>query len=123
PTGDTRANRGTSAAGNPRRTSRFVIALACAAVLVGTAVFAAGTLWKSSGHTKLVDGNRVEPAGHPAPTRQFSREPDSSAPTDSPEPSTSGPTGPYPFPTPSFSTPTPTTSPSKTPKPPKRTPT
>jgi serine/threonine protein kinase len=119
---DSRARAGTPAAGR-RRTSRFVIALACAAVLVGTAVFAAGTLWKGSGHTKLVDGNRVEPAGRPAPTRQFSREPDITAPSDTSEPSTSAPTGPYPFPTPSYPTSTPTINPSKTPKPPKRTPT
>jgi predicted Ser/Thr protein kinase len=123
PTGDTRADAGTRSAGKRRRTSRFVIALACAALLVGTAVFAAGTLWKGSGHTKLVDGNRVEPAGRPAPTKQFSREPDSNAPTDRPGPSTSLPTGPYPFPTPSYSTSAPTNYPSRTPKPPKRTPT
>jgi serine/threonine-protein kinase len=123
PAADTRAHAGASAAVRRRRTGRFVIALAFAAVLVGTAVFAAGTLWKGSGHTKLVDGNRVEPAGRPAPTRQFSREPDTSTPTDTPEPSPSGPTGLYPFPTPSNSTSTPTSNPSKTPKPPKRTPT
>jgi serine/threonine-protein kinase len=114
PTGATGAHAGMAAAGTPRRTSRFVIALAVAAVLVGTAVFAAGTLWKGSGHTRLVDGNRVEPAGRPAPTRQFSREPDSSAPTDRPEPSTSGPTGPYPFPTPTYSSSSPTAHPTKT---------
>jgi serine/threonine-protein kinase len=123
PTGDTRAHAGVSAAGKRRTTSRFVIALAFAAVLVGTAVFAAGTLWKGSGHTKLVDGNRVDPAGRPAPTRQVSRKPDITAPTGTPEPSLSGPTGPYPFPTPSYSTSAPTNNPSKTPKPPKRTPT
>jgi serine/threonine protein kinase len=123
PTGDTQAHAGTSVAGKRRGTSRFVIALAFAAVLVGTAVFAAGTLWKGSGHTKLVDGNRVEPAGRPAPTRQVSRKPDITAPTGTPEPSPSGPTGPYPFPTPSYSTSAPTNNPSKTPKPPKRTPT
>jgi serine/threonine-protein kinase len=121
PTGRTGALAGTTAGGKPRRTSRFVIALAVAAVLVGTAVFAAGTLWKGSGHTKLVDGNQVEPAGRPAPTRQFSRVPDSSAPTDPPEPSTSAPTGPYPFPTPSYSSSSPTAHPTKT-KPPKPTP-
>ncbi|MDN3352955.1 serine/threonine-protein kinase [Actinomadura sp. DC4] len=120
PTG---AHPGPWAAAGRHRTSRFVIALAFAAVLVGTAVFAAGTLWKGSGHTKLVDGNRVEPAGRPAPTRQYSRGPDSTSPTDTPEPSTSLPTGPYPFPTPTYSSSTPTSSPSKTPKPPKRTPT
>jgi serine/threonine-protein kinase len=123
PTSDTRAHRGVAGRNNRGRTSRFVIVLACAAVLVGTAVFAAGTLWKGSGHTKLMDGNRVEPAGRPAPTRQFSRVPDSSEPTERPEPSTSLPTGPYPYPTPSSSSSTPTSNPSKTPKPPKRTPT
>jgi serine/threonine-protein kinase len=121
PTGDTRAHARATVAGKRRRTSRFVVMLTCAAVLVGTAVFAAGTLWKSSGHTRLVDGNPVVPAGRPAPTRQFSRVPDSSVPTDRPEPSTSLPTGPYPFPTPSYSSPTPTTHPTKT-KPPKPTP-
>jgi eukaryotic-like serine/threonine-protein kinase len=117
--GETRA--AASVTPRRRRTSRFVVALACAAVLVGTAVFAAGTLWKSSGHTKLVDGNRVDPA--PAPTRQFSREPDSGPPTGRPEPSESVPTGPVPIPTPSSTTSAPTTNPTPTPKPPKRTPT
>ena len=116
-------SRGPSTVASRRRnTGRFVVALACAAALVGTAVFAAGTLWKGSGHTKLVDGNRVEPAGRPAPTRQFSREPDSSTPTDRPEPSESVPSGPIPFPTPSFSVSVPT-KPTPTIKPPTRTPT
>jgi serine/threonine protein kinase len=110
-------------AGRRRSTGKFVVALACAAVLVGTAVFAAGTLWKGSGHTKLVDGNRVEPAGRPAPTSQFSRGPDSSTPTDRPEPSESVPSGPIPFPTPSFSASVPTSKPTHTIKPPTRTPT
>jgi eukaryotic-like serine/threonine-protein kinase len=109
-------------AGMHRNTGKFVVALVCAAVLVGTAVFAAGTLWKGSGHTKLVDGNPAQPAGRPAPTRQFSRMPDSSTPTDRPEPSESVPSGPIPFPTPSFTT-SPTTKPSHTIKPPTRTPT
>jgi serine/threonine-protein kinase len=109
-------------AGMHRNTGKFVVALVCAAVLVGTAVFAAGTLWKGSGHTKLVDGNPVQPAGRPAPTRQFSRMPDSSTPTDRPEPSESVPSGPIPFPTPSFTT-SPTTKPTHTIKPPTRTPT
>jgi eukaryotic-like serine/threonine-protein kinase len=109
-------------AGMHRNTGKFVVALVCAAVLVGTAVFAAGTLWKGSGHTKLVDGNPVQPAGRPAPTKQFSRMPDSSTPTDRPEPSESVPSGPIPFPTPSFTT-SPTTKPSHTIKPPTRTPT
>jgi hypothetical protein len=109
-------------AGMHRNTGKFVVALVCAAVLVGTAVFAAGTLWKGSGHTKLVDGNPVQPAGRSAPTRQFSRAPDSSTPTDRPEPSASVPSGPIPFPTPSFTT-SPTTKPTHTIKPPTRTPT
>jgi serine/threonine protein kinase len=109
-------------AGMHRNTGKFVVALVCAAVLVGTAVFAAGTLWKGSGHTKLVDGNPAQPAGRPAPTRQFSRMPDSSTPTDRPEPSESVPSGPIPFPTPSFTT-SPTTKPTHTIKPPTRTPT
>jgi serine/threonine-protein kinase len=109
-------------AGMHRNTGKFVVALVCAAVLVGTAVFAAGTLWKGSGHTKLVDGNPAQPAGRPAPTRQFSRMPDSNTPTDRPEPSESVPSGPIPFPTPSFTT-SPTTKPTHTIKPPTRTPT
>ncbi|GAB2816211.1 serine/threonine-protein kinase [Actinoallomurus bryophytorum] len=119
---ETRSHGPATVAARRRNTGRFVVALACAAVLVGTAVFAAGTLWKGSGHTKLVDGNRVEPAGRPAPTRQFSREPDSSTPTDRPEPSESVPSGPIPFPTPSLSA-TPTSKPTHTIKPPTRTPT
>jgi eukaryotic-like serine/threonine-protein kinase len=119
--GETQAAAAVSA--KRRRTGRFVVALACAALLVGTAVFAAGTLWKGSGHTKLVDGNRVEPAGN-TPTSQFSREPDAGSPSEHPEPSQSAPTGPTPYPTPSYSSSsTPTTDPTPTPKPPKRTPT
>jgi serine/threonine protein kinase len=110
-------------AGERRRVNRFVLVLACAAVLLGTAVFAAGTLWKSSGHTRLVDGNRVDPAGRPAPTRQFSREPEGNVPSDRPAPSESVPSGPIPFPTPSFTTSAPTTNPTPTKKPPKPTPT
>jgi serine/threonine-protein kinase len=110
-------------AGMRRNTGKFVVALACAAVLVGTAVFAAGTLWKGSGHTKLVDGNPAEPAGRSAPTSQFSREPDSTTPTDRPEPSESVPSGPIPFPTPSFTTSGPPSKPTHTIKPPTRTPT
>jgi len=123
PSGETRTQARAALAGKRARTGRFVIALACAAVLVGTAVFAAGTLWKGSGHTKLVDGNRVEPAGRPAPTRQFSRVPESSSPPDRPEPSTSEFTGPYVTPTPSFTTSSPTANPTKKTKPPKPTPT
>jgi serine/threonine-protein kinase len=111
-----------SAAATRRRAQWFVIALACAAVLVGTAVFAAGTLWKGSGHTRLVDGNRVEPA-RPVPTTQFSRAPTRSAPGDQHTPSRSVPSGPIPFPTPSFTTSSPTTHPTPTTKPPERTPT
>ncbi len=120
---DARTEAGMARAEDRRRTSRFVIALACAAVLVGTAVFAAGTLWKGTGHTKLVDGNRDAPAGHPVPTRQFSRQPVSTAPTDRPGPLQSVPTGPILMPTPSFTTSAPSTHPRPTIKPPKRTPT
>jgi serine/threonine protein kinase len=119
---DMRSRGPATVARKRRNTGKFVVALACAAVLVGTAVFAVGTLWKSSGHTKLVDGNRVEPAGS-APTRQFSRMPDSSTPTDRPQPSESVPSGPIPFPTPSFTTSGPTSNPTRTIKPPTRTPT
>jgi serine/threonine protein kinase len=119
---EARARTRASAAERRRRVNRFVVALACAALLVGTGVFAAGTLWKGSGHTKLVDGNRIEPAGHPAPTEQFSRMPDSTAPTDRPSPSESVPSGPVPFPTPSL-TPSAPTKHTPTMKPPKRTPT
>jgi eukaryotic-like serine/threonine-protein kinase len=112
---------GLEATGPQRRVNRFAVVLACAAVLVGTAVFAAGMLLKGPGHTKLVDGNRVEPAGRPAPTRQFSREPDSGTPTDRPQPSGSVPSGMVPYPTPTLtsSTPTPTTKTTPTKKPPK----
>lgn len=119
--GETRGQTRASAAKKRRRVNQFVVALACAAVLLGTAVFAAGTLWKGSGHTKLVDGNRVDPTGHPAPTRQFSRAP--SVPSDRPEPSESVSSGPDPYPTPSYSTSAPTNNPTPTKKPPTRTPT
>jgi serine/threonine protein kinase len=111
-----------SGAASRRRTHRYVVALACAALLVGTAVFAAGVLWKGSGHTKLVDGNRVEPAGRPAHTQPFSRMPESTAPDDRPSPSESVPSGPIPYPTPSL-TPSAPTRHTPTLKPPKRTPT
>jgi eukaryotic-like serine/threonine-protein kinase len=117
--GETRA--ASAVAPEHRRTGRFVAVLACAALLVGVAVFAVGTLWKSSGHTKLVDGNRVAPAG-PAPSSQFSREPDSGSPSEQPEPSQSAPTSTNPYPTPRYS-PSASTTPTQTPKPPKRTPT
>jgi serine/threonine protein kinase len=109
-------------AGERRRVNRFALMLACAAVVLGTAVFAAGTLWKSSGHTKLVDGNPAEPAGRPAPTRQFSREPEGNVPSDRPTPSESVSSGSISFPTPSFTTSVPTTNPTPTKKPPKPTP-
>jgi eukaryotic-like serine/threonine-protein kinase len=110
------------AAARHRRAQRFVIALVCAAVLAGVAVFATGTLWKSSGHTRLVDGNQVGPAGRPAPTMEFSRLPDSSSPSDRPQPSDSVPSGSILTPTPSPTTSAPTTNPTPTMKPPKRTP-
>jgi serine/threonine-protein kinase len=110
------------AAARRRRTNWLVAAIACAVILVTTGVFAASTLWKSSGHTKLVDGNRVAPVDSPAPTRQFSSEPDI-VPSQQPEPSEPVPTDSYPFPSPSFSTSAPSTNPTPTPKPPKRTPT
>ncbi|WP_329248976.1 protein kinase [Actinoallomurus sp. NBC_01490] len=106
-----------------RRTNLLVAAIACAVILVATGVFAASALWKSSGHTKLVDGNRVAPADSPAPTGQFSSEPDTVVPSQRPEPSAPAPTDSYPFPSPSSSTSAPSTTPTPTPKPPKRTPT
>lgn len=122
PANETRPRRRAGGAAARRRASRFVVGLACAAVLVGTAVFTAGTLWKNPGHTKLMDGNRVEPAGHPAPTRQFNRLPESTHPSDRPSRSGSVPSGPVPVPTPSLTPSAPTThTPSL--KPPKRTPT
>jgi serine/threonine protein kinase len=105
-----------------RHVRRYVVGLVCAAVLLGTAVFTAGTLWKGSGHTKLVDGNRVAPAVSSTPTRQYTRAPESSAPTE-PTPSESAPSQPIPEPTPSLTTSAPTTTPTPTIKPPKRTPT
>jgi len=122
PADGTRRQAQVSAAGKRRSVSRFVIALAFAAVLVGTAVFAAGLLWKGSGHTKLVDGNRVEPAGRPAPTKHYPRGP-GGGPSDRPQPSESVPSGPTPLPTPSFTTSVPTNRPTPSKKPPKRTPT
>jgi eukaryotic-like serine/threonine-protein kinase len=106
----------------PPRVSRYVIALACAAVVLGTTVFAVGTLWKHPGHTKLVDGNRVAPAGSSSPTRQFNRNPGSAAPSE-PMPSDSVPSQSYPSSVPNLPVPTPSTSPSPTIKPPTRTPT
>jgi serine/threonine-protein kinase len=106
-----------------RRTNLLVAAIACAVILVATGVFAASALWKSSGHTKLVDGNRVAPADSPAPTGQFSSEPDTGVPSQRPEPSEPVPTDSYPFPSPSSSTSAPSTNPTPTPKPSKRTPT
>ena len=123
PDGETRPRSGAgAAAARRRRLGRFVVGLTCAAVLVGTAVFTAGTLWKGSGHTKLVDGNRVEPAGHPAPTKEFSRLPESTGPSDRPSPSGSVPSGSVPVPTPSL-TPSAPTRHTPSMKPPKRTPT
>lgn len=117
-----RPARSSSATATRTRALRYVVGLTCAALLVGTAVFAAGVLWRGSGHTKLVDGNRVVPAGRPAPTKQFSRIPETTAPSDRPSPSESVPSGPVPFPTPSV-TPSAPTRHSPTMKPPKRTPT
>ncbi|GLY87967.1 serine/threonine-protein kinase [Actinoallomurus iriomotensis] len=119
--GETRAVP--SAAARRRRTHRIVAAVACAVVLVGTAVFATSALWKSSGHTKLVDGNRVAPVDSPSPTGQFSSEPDTGAPSQQPQPSEPAPTDSYPFPSPSSTSSAPSTNPTPTPKPPKRTPT
>jgi eukaryotic-like serine/threonine-protein kinase len=106
----------------PRRVNRLFVAVACAVVLVGTAVFAAGTLWKDSGHTRLVDGDRIVPASPPAPTKQFSRMPESTAPSDRPSPSESVPSVPVPLPTPSV-TPSAPTRHTPTMTPPKWTPT
>jgi eukaryotic-like serine/threonine-protein kinase len=121
PDDGTRRQERVEAADKRRRVNRFVIGLAFAAVLVGTAVFAAGTLWKGSGHTKLVDGNRVDPA-RPASTKHHTRDP-GGEPSDRPQPSESVTSGPMPFPTPSFTTSVPTNRPSPSKKPPKRTPT
>jgi serine/threonine-protein kinase len=120
---DTVTRMTSAAAGTHERANRFVILLACAAILVGMAVFAAGTLWKDSGHTKLVDGNRVQPAA-PTPTIQFSREPDISVPSDQPQPSFSAPapTERAPLPTPSFTPSAPTITPTPTTNTPKPTP-
>jgi serine/threonine protein kinase len=111
-----------AAATGPRRANRLALVAACAAVLIGTGVFAAGSLWRDSGHSKLVDGNRVEPAGSTAP-RIHSRRVPSFVPSSQPEPSASDWPPTNPSPTPSPTTSAPTTTPTKTIKPPKRTPT
>ncbi len=111
----------TSALDGRRRSNRLAVVAACAVILLGTGVFTVGTLWKHSGHTKLVDGNRVERAGRTTPPRHSRLDP-SSLPTDRPVPSdsvSSPETNPMPNPTVSV----PTTNPTRPTKPPKRTPT
>jgi serine/threonine-protein kinase len=105
-----------------RRANRIAIVATCAAVLLGAGVFMAGTLLKHSGHTKLVDGNRVERVSRPGPHRHPRRVP-GSLPTDRPVPSGSVSSSTSPSLAPSPTTSTPTTKPTKTIKPPKRTPT
>jgi serine/threonine-protein kinase len=111
---------GTAVFDGRRRSGRLAIVSACAALLVGMGVFTAGTILKRPGHTKLVDGNRIERAGRTAPPKH-SRHLPSSLPTDRAVPSdpVSSP-DPIPMPNPTVSGPTKPTRPTK---PPKRTPT
>jgi hypothetical protein len=124
PSGDPRTatvSARTSAFDGRRRSNRLAAVAACAVILLGGGVFTVGTLWKHSGHTKLVDGNRVERAGRTTPPRH-SRHVPSSLPTDRPVPSDSV-SSPETDPNPSPSTSVPTTKPTRPTKPPKRTPT
>ena len=50
-----------------------LVGLACAVVLVASAVFAAGALWRGPGHTKLVNGNRVDRAGRTGTSQDYIR--------------------------------------------------
>ncbi|MCO6007383.1 serine/threonine protein kinase [Actinoallomurus purpureus] len=85
---------GASAAGTARgsharrrgRTGRFVLVGAAAVIVIGAGVFTVGALWKAPDHTKLVDGNRVQPAGRTAPARH-TRRPHLGEPTYRPVPS------------------------------------
>jgi serine/threonine-protein kinase len=122
PAPDSPAGVTPAATAGHRRANRIALVAACAAVLLGAGVFTAGTLWKHSGHTKLVDGNRVEPAGRSGPHRHPRRVP-GGLPTDRPVPSGSVSSWTSPSLAPSPTTPAPTTKPTKTIKPPKRTPT
>ncbi|WP_433179095.1 protein kinase domain-containing protein [Actinoallomurus sp. CA-150999] len=78
----------------------MVLTGATAAVLIGVGVFTVGALWKGPGHTKLVDGNRVQQVGRTAPTRHI-RAPHLGEPTDRPVPSGSTFERTTPSPTPS----------------------
>jgi serine/threonine protein kinase len=116
------AGAGPAASDAPRRANRLALVAVCAAVLIGTGVFAAGSLWRDSGHSKLVDGNRVGPASSTAPRIHSRRIPrfvpsshsESSAPDWQPTTPSSAP---------SPTTSAPTTTPTRTIKPPQRTPT
>ena len=101
----------------PRRTGRIVVATVCAVVLLGGGVFAVGTLFRDGGHSKLVNGNRDDPAT-PTVLKKHKRHARIGVPTDRPVPSDSVSSR-TPTPTPSSK---PTSKPTKTSKPPKPTP-
>jgi serine/threonine protein kinase len=106
-----------------RRTGGLVLAGAAAVILLGAGVFTIGALWKGSGHTKLVDGNRVQPASGNAPTTH-TRRPRLGEPTYRPVPSGSTFERTTPSPTPSSVTSsTPVTKPTRTRSTPQTTPT
>jgi serine/threonine protein kinase len=110
-------------AGSRLRSGRVAIVAACAVILLGTGVLTVGSLWKHHGHSKLVDGNRVERAAPTASPTHLRRVP-SSLPTDRPVPSDSfSPPEMSTSPAPSATISTPTTKPTRTIKPPERTPT
>lgn len=110
-------------AGRPRRGNRLILAGAAAVVLVGAGVFAIGSLWNDAGHTKLMDGNHVQPPGGAAPTTQVRHTP-AGMPSDRPLPSDPATSRPVYSPTPSSTqSPTPTTKPTRTRSSPATTPT
>ncbi|MCO5970271.1 serine/threonine-protein kinase [Actinoallomurus soli] len=106
-----------------QRVSRYVLVGAALVVVLGAGVFTVTALWKGPGHTKLVDGNRVQPAGGTAPTKHVKR-PRLGVPSNRPVPSGSTFERTSPSPTPSSVTSsTPTTKPTKTRSTPTTTPT
>ncbi|MEV5705836.1 serine/threonine-protein kinase [Actinoallomurus sp. NPDC052274] len=106
-----------------RHVGRLVLVSAAVVVVLGAGVFTVTALWKSPGHTKLVDGNRVQPASGIAPTKH-TRRPRLGVPTDRPVPSgsTFDPTTPSPTPSSATSS-TPVTKPTRTRSTPTTTPT
>jgi serine/threonine-protein kinase len=86
-----------------RRVGPLVLAGAAAVILLGAGVFTIGALWNGSDHTKLVNGNRVQPASGNAPTTH-TRRPRLGEPTYRPVPSGSTFERTMPSPTPSSET-------------------